>query len=106
MRFKDLNEQQVLAVAITAEEEDAHIYRDFAESLRRDFPASAELFLKMAEEEDIHRHRLIDLYRSKFGEHSVGGIATASPRSVSQLFVGRIVGRKAGRKYCCLFANS
>nr|AIA18572.1 Rubrerythrin [uncultured bacterium] len=69
MRFKDLNERQVLAVAITAEEEDAHIYRDFAESLRRDFPASAELFLKMAEEEDIHRHRLIDLYRSKFGEH-------------------------------------
>nr|AIA16143.1 Rubrerythrin [uncultured bacterium] len=69
MRFKDLNERQVLAVAITAEEEDAHIYRDFAESLRRDFPASSELFLRMAEEEDIHRHRLIDLYRSKFGEH-------------------------------------
>jgi rubrerythrin len=69
MRFKELNEAQVLAVAITAEEEDAHIYRDFAESLRRDFPASSELFIKMAEEEDGHRHRLIDLYRGKFGEH-------------------------------------
>jgi erythrin-vacuolar iron transport family protein len=69
MRFKDLNEAQILAVAITAEEEDAHIYRDFAESLRKDFPASSELFMKMAQEEDEHRHRLIDLYRSKFGEH-------------------------------------
>src|SRR6516225_7362724 len=69
MRFKELNEAQVLAVAITAEEEDAHIYRDFAESLQRDFPASSELFIKMAEEEDGHRHRLIELYRSKFGEH-------------------------------------
>ncbi len=69
MRFKDLNEAQILAVAITAEEEDAHIYRDFAESLRKDFAASSELFIKMAQEEDDHRHRLIDLYRSRFGEH-------------------------------------
>jgi rubrerythrin len=69
MRFKDLNEAQVLAVAITAEEEDAHIYRDFAESLRKDFPASSDLFIKMAQEEDDHRHRLIELYRNRFGEH-------------------------------------
>ena len=69
MHFKDLNESQILAVAITAEEEDAHIYRDFADTLRKDFPASAELFEKMASEEDGHRHRLINLYQSKFGEH-------------------------------------
>ncbi|HEX4264561.1 MAG TPA: ferritin family protein [Verrucomicrobiae bacterium] len=69
MRFRDLNESQILAVAITAEEEDAHIYRDFAESLRADFPATAELFTKMAAEEDGHRHRLIELFRQRFGEH-------------------------------------
>src|SRR3954471_10246704 len=69
MHFKDLNEGQILALAITAEEEDSHIYRDFAESLRADFPASAELFTKMAAEEDGHRHRLIEVYRQRFGEH-------------------------------------
>ena len=69
MRFRDLTEAQLLALAITAEEEDSHIYRDFAESLRKDFPASAELFEKMAAEEDGHRHRLTELYRRKFGEH-------------------------------------
>src|ERR1700760_4284516 len=69
MHFKELNESQILALAVTAEEEDAHIYRDFAESLRNEFPSSAELFEKMAIEEDGHRHRLIELYRSKFGEH-------------------------------------
>jgi len=69
MRFKDLTEAQVLAVAITAEEEDAHVYRDFAESLRQDFPASSELFIQMAQEEDEHRHRLIESYRTRFGEH-------------------------------------
>ena len=69
MRFRDLNEAQILALAITAEEEDARIYRDFAESLRADFPASTELFTRMAAEEDGHRHRLIELYRKKFGEH-------------------------------------
>ena len=69
MQFGDLNEAQILALAITAEEEDARIYRDFAESLRTDFPATAELFTKMAGEEDGHRHRLIESYRQRFGEH-------------------------------------
>jgi erythrin-vacuolar iron transport family protein len=69
MQFRDLNETQILALAVTAEEEDARIYRDFAESLRADFPATAELFTKMAAEEDGHRHRLSELYRQRFGEH-------------------------------------
>jgi rubrerythrin len=69
MHFKELTEAQILALAVTAEEEDAHIYRDFADSLREEFPASAELFEKMASEEDGHRHRLIELYRTKFGNH-------------------------------------
>lgn len=69
MHFRDLNEAQILALAITAEEEDARIYRDFAESLRADFPATADLFTSMAKEEDGHRHRLVESYRQRFGEH-------------------------------------
>src|SRR5471030_543307 len=69
MNFKELTEPQILALAVLGEEEDAHIYRDFAESLRDEFPASSELFERMALEEDGHRHRLIELYRAKFGEH-------------------------------------
>jgi rubrerythrin len=69
MKFSELNEQQLLALAVSAEEEDGHIYRDFADCLRADFPATAELFDKMAIEEDGHRHRLSELYRQKFGEH-------------------------------------
>ena len=69
MKFSDLNESQILAVAISAEEEDSHIYRDFADCLRADFPATADLFIKMAAEEDGHRHRLTELYQQKFGEH-------------------------------------
>ncbi|HXT11015.1 MAG TPA: ferritin family protein [Candidatus Angelobacter sp.] len=69
MHFNDLTEAQILALAITAEEEDARIYRDFSERLRANFPATADLFTKMAGEEDRHRHRLIELYRQRFGEH-------------------------------------
>jgi rubrerythrin len=69
MHFRELNEAQILALAVTAEEEDARIYRDFADSLRADFPATAELFIKMAGEEDGHRHRLTEVYRQRFGEH-------------------------------------
>src|ERR1700690_3486606 len=69
MRFCDLNESQILALAITAEEEDGRIFRDFAHQYRKNFPATAELFDCMADEESGHRHRLIELYQKKFGEH-------------------------------------
>jgi rubrerythrin len=67
-RFKDLSEQEVLALAISSEEDDARIYRGYAESLRADYPASAAVFDGMAVEEDGHRQRLIDLHRSRFGD--------------------------------------
>jgi rubrerythrin len=68
-RFSDLSEQEVLALAITNEEEDSRIYRSFAERLRVSYPASAKMFDEMAEEEVRHRAMLYDLYRQKFGEY-------------------------------------
>jgi erythrin-vacuolar iron transport family protein len=68
-RFADLTEQEILALAITNEEEDSRIYRGFAEGLREAYPASAKLFEEMAEEEVRHRSMLFDLYRQKFGEY-------------------------------------
>ena len=68
-RFADLTEQEVLALAIANEEEDSRIYRDFAQGLRDEYPASAKVFDEMAGEEVHHRTMLYDLYRKKFGEH-------------------------------------
>jgi erythrin-vacuolar iron transport family protein len=67
--FKSLNEQEVLALAVSLEEEDARIYDDFAQGLNADYPATAQVLRKMRVEEDGHRHRLIELYRQQFGEH-------------------------------------
>jgi rubrerythrin len=67
--FSDLTEQEVLALAITNEEEDSRIYRGFAEGLREQFPSSAKIFDEMAEEEVTHRSMLYDLYRARFGEY-------------------------------------
>jgi len=66
--FDDLSEQEVLALAIASEEDDARIYRGFAARLREEFPASAAVFEGMAAEEDTHRRRLIDAHRARFGE--------------------------------------
>ena len=66
-RFSDLTEQEILALAISSEEDDARIYRMYAERLRTDFPASAAIFDGMASEEDDHRHRLIDEHTRRFG---------------------------------------
>ena len=68
-RFADLSEQEVLALAISNEEEDSRIYRDFAEGLRPGFPDTAKMFDEMAAEEVHHRGLLYDLYRTRFGEH-------------------------------------
>ena len=68
-RFSELTEQEVLALAITNEEEDSRIYRGFAEGLRAQFPSSAKVFDEMAEEEVHHRSMLFDLYQKKFGEY-------------------------------------
>jgi rubrerythrin len=67
--FSELSEREVLALAIGAEEEDYRIYMDLAASLRDEFAASSQLFMEMAEEETEHRHKLLELYREKFGEH-------------------------------------
>lgn len=67
-RFSDLSEQEVLALAISSEEDDAQIYRSYAHRLRADYPATAAVFDGMATEEDGHRQQLIALHRARFGE--------------------------------------
>ena len=67
--FNDLSEREMVALAISLEEEDERIYADFADGLRQNFGASASMFDSMQTEESDHRHRLIELYRQKYGEH-------------------------------------
>src|ERR1700726_2234397 len=100
-RFADLTEQEVLALAITNEEEDSRIYRGFAEGLREAYPSSAKLFEEMADEEVRHRSMLFDLYREKFGEylplirrHDVRGFVRHKP-----LWLVRPLGIDETRKY-------
>jgi len=100
-RFRDLTEQEILALAITNEEEDSRIYRGFAEGLRAQYPASAKVFEEMAEEEVRHRSMLFDLYREKFGEYlplirrqDVSGFVRHKP-----LWLVRRLGIEETRKY-------
>src|SRR2546423_4983503 len=67
--FDDLTEREVLAVAISSEEEDSRIYMTFAEDLAERYPDSAKVFQEMAEEERGHRHRLLEMYEARFGTH-------------------------------------
>jgi erythrin-vacuolar iron transport family protein len=67
--FSTLTEPEVLALAISMEEEDGRIYGDMADKVREHFPATAASLTRMQQEESVHRQRLIDLYRSRFGEH-------------------------------------
>src|SRR5262249_16873697 len=93
--------QEILALAISNEEEDSRIYRGFAEGLREQYPASAKVFDEMADEEVRHRTMLFDLYRSKFGDylplirrHDVKGFIHKTP-----LWLVRPLGIKAVPKH-------
>jgi rubrerythrin len=68
-KFSDLSERDILALAVSLEEEDARVYADFADGLRETYPDTARIFDEMREEESRHRASLIETYRSRFGEH-------------------------------------
>lgn len=97
-RFLDLSEQEILALAISAEEDDARIYQTYANSVRDSFPSSAALLDGMAEEEGVHRQRLIDMHKSRFGdqiplirrEHVAGYYARKPVWLVENLGIDRI----------------
>ena len=85
-RFKDLTDREILALAISLEEEDGRVYADFADGLRETYPATAKLFEEMQAEESGHRASLIEQYRQRFGEHiplirrqDVSGFLTRRP---------------------------
>ena len=67
--FAELSERELLAVAISSEEEDSRIYMSFAEDLQGRYPATAQVFVDMAEEENQHRRQLLDIYENRFGQH-------------------------------------
>lgn len=67
--FKDLSERELLALAISLEEEDGRIYADFADGLRESYPDTTKMFEEMQQEESQHRASLIATYRQRFGEH-------------------------------------
>src|SRR5271156_228067 len=90
--LKELTAQEVLALAIQVEEEDGRIYADLAERVRHDYPDTAKSLKTMHDEEDGHRHRLINLYRQRFGEHiplirrqDVKGFITRRPLWVNSI---------------------
>jgi erythrin-vacuolar iron transport family protein len=99
--FADLNEQEILALAVSNEDEDNRIYRSFADALRSSYPDTAEMYDKMAQEEITHRDMLLDLHRKKFGDflplirrQDVKGFVARRP-----IWLNRPLGLDATRKF-------
>jgi rubrerythrin len=68
-KFSELSERDILALAVSLEEEDSRVYADFADGLRETYPETAKILDEMRAEESQHRASLIEIYRSRFGEH-------------------------------------
>ncbi len=90
--FHELNEQEILALAITSEEDDSRIYGQFAERLKGQYPATARTLITMRDEELGHAHRLMETFKASYGENlpfvrrqDVKGFITRKPLWLSQL---------------------
>ncbi|HEX8323682.1 MAG TPA: ferritin family protein [Tepidisphaeraceae bacterium] len=66
--IEELTDREILALAIALEERDGRLYHDFAERLQADYPSSADVLRRMADEEATHRDRLLSGYRERFGD--------------------------------------
>lgn len=66
--FASLSPQEVLALAISLEEEDARIIQEFARQVRRSHPDFAQQLDALRGEEESHRAQLLELYRKKYGD--------------------------------------
>lgn len=66
--LETLGEQEILALAISSEEDDGRIYLAYADALRGASPHTAGLFEEMAREENEHRRLLIDMHIRRFGD--------------------------------------
>jgi rubrerythrin len=67
--FTDLEEREILALAIALEEEDSCIYADFAEKLKANHPAMASILESMRQEESNHQARLLEIYKQEYGDY-------------------------------------
>lgn len=67
--YYNLSDKEILALAISSEEEDARIYQYYASLFIKDFPETASMFQEMSDEENVHRRQLIDLFKNKFGNN-------------------------------------
>jgi rubrerythrin len=102
--FDSLSEKEILALAISLEEEDGRIYADFADGLREGYPEQAKKFEVLRADEDGHRHRLLTLYCERFGDHiplfrrqDVKGFVSRRP-----VWLTRPLGLNAVRKQAAL----
>ena len=84
--ISELSEQEIIALAISSEEDAARAYEMFAHEMAMDFPASAKVFTEMAAEEVNHADRLKAVYTQKYGDHiplirrgEVKGFAASKP---------------------------
>ena len=69
--FSELSEREILALAISLEEDDARIYGDYADRLKADYPDTAKMLKIMQEEELAHAQRLMaKLPRAIWRAHS------------------------------------
>ncbi len=102
--FSDLSEKEILALAISNEEDDSRIYATYAGRLRQDISrAPPPIFDEMVEEEAEHRRRLIDEYERRFEgpiplirrEHVAGYFARRPIWLVESLDIDQIRGEAA-----------
>ncbi len=67
-KFQDLNDNEILSLAIGSLEEDIKLYDDYSSHFLINYPVTSKMFKQMSILKNKNRKKLVELHKKKFGE--------------------------------------
>lgn len=67
-KFQDLNDNEILSLAIDSLEEDIKLYDEYSSHFLINYPVTSKMFKQMSILKNKNRKKLVELHKKKFGE--------------------------------------
>ena len=67
-KFQDLNDNEILSLAIDSLEEDIKLYDEYSSHFLINYPETSKMFKQMSILKNKNRKKLVELHKKKFGE--------------------------------------
>ena len=81
-KFQDLNDNEILSLAIVSLEEDIKLYDEYSSHFLINYPETSKMFKQMSILKNKNRKKLVELHKKKFGET----LSITNPKKITNYF--------------------